>query len=431
MEVRQRDLTRSFDYWNRAQRLIPNGTQTLSKGPDQFVRGIYPIYLERGQGCHVFDVDGNEYIDYPMSLGPVILGHAYPATVEAIQRQLERGITFTLMHPLEVELAELICQCVPCAEMVRYAKNGSDATSAAIRVARAHTGREKVAHCGYHGWQDWYAIATPRDRGIPRALKDLIFTFKYNQIETLERIFAEQPGQVAAVILEQGAENPQDDFLGRVKELTHRHGAVLIFDEIVTGFRYALGGIQEYFGVVPDLACFGKAIANGMPLSVLVGRKEIMRTCEEVFFSMTFGGEALSLAAAVATIREIREKEVIPYLWKMGRRWKEEFNGMARELGVNVECIGQGPRTSFVFRDGTGEESLEMRGLFLQETVKRGILFGGPIFMTYSHAQQDLDRTLEACEDALKILRRALNEGDILRYMEGEVPQVVFRRIQN
>ncbi len=427
MEIRERKLTKSVEYWERAEKVIPCGTQTLSKGPDQFVKGVYPIYLERGKGSHVFDVDGNEYIDYPCSLGPIILGHAYPATIEAVTRQLKQGITFTLMHPLEVELAELIVECIPCAEMVRYGKNGSDVTSAAVRLARAYTGQEKIAHCGYHGWQDWYVIGTERNKGVPKALKELLYPFQYNRIETLERIFEENKGEVAAVIMEQGGEDPQNGFLDKVRELTHKNGALLIFDEIVTGFRYALGGIQEYYNVVPDLVCFGKGIANGMPLSVLAGRREIMKTLEEVFFSLTYGGETLSLAAAIATIKEIREKNVIAYIWEKGKRLQDGYNELADEIGVNTKCIGHPPRSSLVFYDAQGQESPQMRGLFLQETIKRGILFGGPIFISFSHTGEDIDRTLAACEESLKVLKRAVDENNIAKYMEGEVPQVVFK----
>jgi len=425
--MKNRILTKSQQLWKRACEVIPAGTQTLSKGPDQFVRGVYPIYLKRGKGCHVWDVDGNRYIDYPMALGPIVLGYNYPSVDAAIRKQLKDGITFTLMHPLEVELAELLTEIIPCAQMVRFGKNGVDATSAAVRVARAHTQREKIAFCGYHGYQDWFAITTSRNNGIPRVLKDYIFEFTYNDIGSLERVLTEHPGEIACVIMEQPGEEPRDNFLQRVIDATHKHGALYILDEIATGFRYALGGVQEYYKIVPDLACYGKAMGNGMPISCVVGKKEYMKRFEEVFFSTTFGGETLSLAASCATLREMRTKDVASHLWKMGLKWKNGFNCLARSIGVNAQVGGAGPRTHFIFKDNEGRDSMALKSLFMQETVKRGILFGGPIFMTYSHTDREIDMTLTASERALKIAKKALDEGDIDKYMEGEKITEVFR----
>ncbi|MFC1991141.1 aminotransferase class III-fold pyridoxal phosphate-dependent enzyme [Chloroflexota bacterium] len=429
MEALNRKLTKSNEYWNRAEKVVAAGTQTFSKGPYQHVKGIYPIYLRSGRGSHVFDVDGNEYIDYACALGPILLGYAYPAVDEAIRKQLEEGITFSLMHPLEVELAELITEVIPCAEMVKFVKNGSDATTAAIRIARAYTGRDKIADCGYHGWHDWHIVNTTRNRGIPRILSEYDLLFKYNQIGTLERLFEEHSGEIAGVIMEPiGIEEPKDGFLEKIKELTHRNGAILIFDEIKTGLRFGLGGAQEYFGVVPDLSCFGKAIANGMPLSLLVGRKELMKECEEVFISMTFGGETLSLAAALATVKEIKEKNVIRHLWETGKQLKDGYNKLAHQSGIDTEVAGLPPMTVQIFRDMGSNSSLEMKTLFLQETVKRDILFGNGQFTTYSHTTEDITKTLEACEDTFVIMNNALKENRVKAYLEGELVQEVFRK---
>ena len=284
-------LKRSHDLKAKAKRLIPSCTQTFSKGPTQFVQGAAPVFIARGQGSHVWDVDGNEYIDYPMALGPVILGHNYPAVTKAVSKQLQEGTIFSLPHPLEIEVAEILVEIIPSAEMVRFGKNGSDATSGAVRLARAYTGRDLIACCGYHGWHDWYIGATSRNRGVPEAVRRLTIPFEYNNIEDLRRIFEDHPGNVAAVIMEPvGITEPKNEFLPQVRELTQREGALLIFDEVVTGFRIALGGAQEYFGVAPDLTCLGKAMANGYPLSAVVGRREIMELFDEIFFSFTFGG---------------------------------------------------------------------------------------------------------------------------------------------
>jgi len=422
-----RPLCNSLALWERARRVIPCGTQTLSKAPSQFIYGVYPIYIARGLGSRVFDVDGNSYIDYPMGLGAILLGHAYPPVVEAICTQASRGSVFTLMHPLEVELAECLCDIIPCAEMVRFAKNGSDVTAAAVRLARAVTGREKVAYCGYHGWQDWYAITTMMKDGVPAALGELAFPFRYNEIETLEAIFEKNRGEVAAVIFEQGGEEPRDGFLQKVAALARSQGALLIWDEIVTGFRYALGGAQQYYGVTPDLACFGKGLANGMPLSALVGRRDLMKEFDRVFFSMTFGGESVSLAAALATLGEVRSRDVIKYLWQLGEYWKQGFERLMQGTSVPVSLAGVPPRTGFVFGSACGYEAREIRSLFLQECVKRGVLFGVPIFISFSHSPQDIELTLDVVAQALAVVERAMKAGDLHERMEGEMAGEVFR----
>jgi glutamate-1-semialdehyde aminotransferase len=430
-EITERSLRKSFEYLARAERIIPAGTQTFSKGPTQYVQGVAPAYLQSGRGSHVLDVDGNDYIDYVMGLGPVTLGYGYPRVDEAIRRQLEEGITFSLMHPLEVELSELLVDLIPCAEMVRFGKNGSDATAGAVRAARAYTGREKIACGGYHGWQDWYIGTTTRSKGVPRSTRELTIPFEYNNIESLRRIFAENKDEIAAVIMEPIIiAEPEDNFLPEVKELTHQNGAVLIFDEIVTGFRIALGGAQEYYGVTPDLATFGKGMANGMPISALVGRGAIMKEFDEVFYSFTFGGEALSLAAAMATIEEMREKDVIRHLRRQGEKLKNGYNELAQLFGLldYTKCIGLPEHSAIHFVDKEGNESLEMKSLFQQELLKRGILTIGVHIICFSHSDKDVAQTLEAYGDAMRVLRQAIDEGDIERYLEGRKVQPVIRK---
>ena len=425
-----RSLARSREYFARARTVIPSCTQTFSKGHTQFVQGVAPLFLQRGRGSHVWDVDGNEYIDYVMALGPIVLGYDDPDVLAAVRAQLADGVTFSLAHPLEVEVAETLAKVVPCAEMVRFGKNGSDATSGAVRAARAYTGREMIACCGYHGWQDWYIGTTTRGRGVPAAVRALTHTFAYDDLGSLERIFAEHPGQIAAVIMEPvGVVEPAQDFLPRVATLTHANGAVLIFDEIVTGFRLALGGAQERFGVTPDLACFGKAMANGFPLSAVVGRREIMEVFDEIFFSFTFGGEALSLAAARATIAKLREKNVIEHLWRQGTALRDGYTALAREHGIagRTRCIGFPPRTVLIFTDAAGADSLAMKSLFQQEMIKRGILTSGGFNLCYAHSDEDVRRTLAACGDALSVLARALAEDRVEAALEGPAIQPVFR----
>ena len=421
----------SQEWFERGQRVIPGCSQTFSKGWTQFTFGASPIFLRSGKGCRVIDVDGNEYVDYPMALGPIVLGHNYPRVSEAVRRQMDEGTTFSLPHPLEVQVAETLVEIVPCAEMVRFAKNGSDATSGAVRLARAFTGREIIACCGYHGWQDWYIGTTTRNKGVPKAVQDLTIPFEYNNIASLERIFAEHSGQVAAVIMEPvGVIEPEQGFLERIRELTRCEGALLIFDEIITGFRLALGGAQEYFGVIPDLACFGKAMGNGYPISAVVGSRDIMQLFDEVFFSFTFGGETVSLAAALATISEMRKKNVISHLWEQGQKLKDGYNVLAREFGVDryTECIGLPPRTVVTFKDETGSESLVLKSLFQQECLKRGVLFSGGHNVCYSHSNADIDHTLRAYRAATEIMAEAIRSGDPLQRLEGKPVQAVFRQ---
>ena len=428
---RKRRLDLSQDLARRAARVIPGGSQTLSKGATQYVQGVAPAFLVRGNGSHVWDADGNEYVDFPMALGPIILGHCYPAVDEAVRRQLTQGVSFSLPHPLEIEVAERLVEMVPCAEMVRFGKNGSDATAGAVRLARAYTGRDMIACCGYHGWQDWYIGTTTFNRGVPKAVGQLTATFEYNNIESLKRILDENRKRVAAVILEPiGVVEPEGDFLQQVRDLCSREGCLLIFDEVITGFRLARGGAQEYFGVVPDLACFGKAMANGYPLSAVVGPREIMKHFEQTFFSFTFGGEALSLAASLATMKEIAEKEVIAHNWEQGGKIKDGLNVLARQFGVEkfVRCAGLPPRTVVSFFDESGRESLLVKSLFQQECLKRGVLFSGAHNLCFSHSNEDIEYTLRVYRAAMEITGEAIRRDRVEEMLEGEPVQPVFRR---
>jgi glutamate-1-semialdehyde aminotransferase len=413
--------------WARAERVIPSGTQTLSKAPSQFVRGVYPKYLVRGSGCRVTDADGHTYVDYPMALGAVLLGHAHPGVVAAVERQARAGSLFTLMHPLEVEVAERLCALVPCAEMVRFVKNGSDATEAAIRVARAYTGRERVAYCGYHGWHDWFAGTTPRPAGVPPALAALARPFEYNRPDTLAALLDAHPGEYAAVILEQPGVEPADGFLATVRDLAHRAGAVFVMDEIVTGLRYAAGGAQELYGVTPDLACFGKALGNGLPIAALLGCRPLMKELERVFVSMTYGGDALALAAARTVLDTISREPVIAHVWAMGEHWLRGAQAAVAASGVAMRVGGTPPRTHFEFDDQRGYEARDVRSLLLQECVKRGVLFGVPIFTSYAHQPADVDETLVALQEALAVVADAVRQGTVHERMEGDLVEPVFR----
>jgi glutamate-1-semialdehyde 2,1-aminomutase len=423
-------ITKSENLIKRAKPLIPALTQTLAKGPTQWIDGVAPKYLKKGKGSHVWDVDGNEYIDYNMGIGPIVLGYAYDKVDDAIREQLKDGITFSLMHPLEVQAAEKIRSVILNAENIRFSKTGCDATSAAVRLARAYTKRNKILCCGYHGWHDWYITITDRNAGIPDFTNELTNTFDYNDINSL---IDSIDYDTACVILEPAIfEKPTNDFLFNIQVICKRFGAVLIFDEMWTGFRMAVGGAQEYFGIFPDLAVYSKAIANGMPISVLTGKEEIMRLLnKDVFFFTTFGGEALSLAAVVATIDEIIEKNVPEHLFKQGKKLREGYNQIAEFLDMDyTKCIGYDVRTIVTFNPAVANP-LEMKSLVQQEMIKHGILWGGFHNICFSHSDEDINYTLSAYEDILPILKKAVAEKNIKKYLKGNTIEPVFRKTTN
>lgn len=423
-------IKKSDEYYKVALDLIPCTTQTLAKGPQQNVKGIAPKYLQRGKGSHVWDVDGNEYIDYLMGIGPLSLGYAYDKVDNAIKEQLKDGITFSLMHPLEVEVAELIHKVVPNAESIRYSKTGADVTSAAVRLARAFTKRDKVLCCGYHGWHDWYISVTDRNQGIPQSIQDMTYTFNYNDIQS---VIDSIDDDIACVILEPYVfEEPKDNFLQKLRDACTKNGTILIFDEMWSGFRISLGGAQEYFKVNADLACFSKAVANGMPISILTGRKDVMSLLEhDVFFFTTFGGEALSLAAATATINEMIEKDVPAQLAKQGNKLKVGYNKIAEKLGMSyTKCSGFDCRTIITF-DASAGNPLEMKSLVQQEMIKRGILWGGFHNLSFSHSDGDIEYTLKTYNEVLPILKKAVDENNVKGSLRGEPVGPVFRKVSN
>ena len=422
-------ITVSDELYERAVKIMTPVTQTLAKGPGQYVNGVAPKYVKRGKGARVWDVDDNEYLDYNMGIGPLSLGYCYPKVDEAIIEQLKDGITFSLMHHLEVTLSELIHQIIPNAEAIRISKTGADVTSAAIRVARAFTGRKKVLCCGYHGWHDWYIGVTSRNSGVPEEIKNLTATFEYNNIESVKALLDED---TACVILEPFIfEAPTNDFLKELKTLCSSNGTLLIFDEMWTGFRIAMGGAQEYFNVKPDLACYSKAFANGMPISLLTGRKDVMDLFnEDVFFFTTFGGEALSLAAAIATIEEMIEKNVPAYLAEKGKLLKNGYNKICEDLGIQhyTKCVGYDCRSMITFDPSAGNP-LELKSYVQQELIKRGILWSGFHNMCFSHSDEDINYTLNAYQEVLELLKTTLSENNITASLKGKPVEAVFRKL--
>lgn len=425
-----RVIDQSRNMLTRARSLIPGAAQTFSKSTSQYVQGVSPVFLARGQGCRVWDVDGNEYVDYVQGLLPNILGYGCKDVDDAFYAQARQGHSFSLPHPIEVELAERLCNLIPCAEMIRFGKNGSDATAGAVRAARAFTGRDHIACCGYHGWQDWYIGSTTRNGGVPQAVRDLTHPFTYNNLASLEAIFAAHPGGVAAVIMEPiNFIEPQPGFLEGVRDLAHRHGALLIFDEICSGFHFGLGGAQRLFGVTPDLACFGKAMGNGYPVSCIAGRKDVMEIFSEIFVSFTFGGEVASMAAALKVLDILENTDALKIIEAQGRRLQDGFNALAQEAGLypRFECVGRPQWSLMKFRNVNGQDSLLERSLFQQEAVKRGILHLVTHNMTAAHDDAAVDATLNAYAAVFKTLADWLSDPQPSRFLQGPMIEPVFR----
>lgn len=418
----------SEKYLNRALKSIPLASQTFSKSITAFPVGVSPLFIQKGKGSRVWDIDGNEYIDFISALACVNLGYCDPDVDTAVKAQLENGVSFSLPHKLETEVAEKIIEMVPCAELVRFGKNGTDATSAAIRLARAFTKKEHIAVCGYHGWQDWYIGSTTRDLGVPKATKELTHKFIFNDISSLEKIF--QDNQIAGVILEPMNVNfPENNFLEKVKEVTHKNNAVLIFDETITGFRFAPGGAQEFFNVTPDLATFGKGLANGYPLSAITGKKEIMTLMEDIFFSGTFGGETLSLAAAKATLEKIQKSNATAKIYESGDYFKENFNSLVSNLNLKKHFSLKGhPSWQFIQFTEIGEiDPFHIKTLYLQELFKRGILLLSSFNFSFAHSENDINTLLAALEEVLPIIKEAISRGEVTSMLDCQPLKPLFQ----
>jgi glutamate-1-semialdehyde 2,1-aminomutase len=422
----------------RAHALIPGGCHTYAKGDDQYPV-LSPGFVVRGCGSHVWDVDGNEYIEYGLGNRSVALGHAFPRVVDAAQRELSRGANFTRPSVIEVEAAEAFLDLIPNAEMVKFCKDGSDATTAALKLARAHTGRDMVACCRdqpFFATNDWFMGTTPLDAGIPERTKKMTVTFEYGKIESVQQLFDTYPNQIAGLIMEPAKyQDPAPGYLNSVRELCHRNGSLFILDEMITGFRWHNQGGQGLYGVDPDLSCWGKALANGFSVSALAGKREFMELGgllhphERVFLlSTTHGAETHGLAAAIATIQTYQSEPVIETLYARGQRLIDEGTQVIRRHGLEKFVRIEGKPCCLVVTtsDAEGKPSQSLRSLFLQETIARGVLMTS-LVVSYSHTDEDIDRTLEAMDGALPMYRAALENG-VEHYLVGRPSQSVYRR---
>ncbi len=416
-------LTNSKKYLKRAKNVIPGLSQTFSKAPYSYVEGTYPIFIKKGNGCKLTDVDDNEFIDYVLALGPVSLGYCYKKVDNAIKQQLEKGISFSMPHYLEVEFSEKLQKIIPNAEMVRFSKTGSDAVTACLRVARAYTKKDHILYCGHGGvWHDWFTTITSRNQGIPKFNSKLISLFQYNNLESVKKLFKTYHNKVAAVIMEpMWLDFPNESFLHELKELAHKNNALFIFDEVLTGFRLANGGGQELLKIDADLAAFGKAIGNGMPLGAITGKEEYMKEFNDIFYSTTYAGEALSLAAGNAVVDEYLNKPVIKHCWKMGQLLKDNFNKISSELKLNAKWNGLPVRGSIEFLNEKGNDKNSLKSLFLQECIKNNILLGqGEALLSYSHKIKDIKSTITTFEKSLQTVSDAIQKNNVSEKLEGK-----------
>lgn len=431
----QKTFKKSEEFLKIVSKIIPLGSQTFSKSHTQYPHGVSPFYIERGMGSQVWDIDGNQYTDFVNALAAVTLGYQDPDVDAAVMVQLKKGVSFTLPHRLEYEVAERIVDMVPCAEMVRFGKNGSDATAGTIRLARAFTGRDHVAVCGYHGWQDWYIGSTARNLGVPLATQALTHKFFYNDLSSLEKLFLEYQNNIAAVILEpMNVEFPKDNFLEKVQALSQKYGAVLIFDEVITGFRFAKGGAQEYFGVTPDLAALGKGLANGFPLSAVVGRKDIMSLMDKIFFSFTFGGETMSLAAANATLEKLDSQNVTEVLCNRGTVLESKLAQLITDSELTkVLSVSGHPSWLFLnFHTGDEKQDALIKTYYLQEMMQHGFLGLGTHNLSYAHTEEDIQKLLIFYGDFLVKLKSKIEQDMLAEALNCKVLQPLFSlRIKN
>ncbi|MEM7618354.1 MAG: aminotransferase class III-fold pyridoxal phosphate-dependent enzyme [Pseudomonadota bacterium] len=414
----------------RAERSIPLGAQTFSKSYTQYPRGVSPYFITHGKGSHVWDADRHEYIDFVNSLAAITLGYCDPDVDAAVKKQMQNGTIFSLSHPIEMTVAEKMQTLIPGAERVRFGKNGSDATAGAIRLARAFTGKDHILACGYHGWQDWYIGSTTKNKGVPKSTQNLTHSFPFNDLHALEKLLNDKKGSVAAVIMEpMNITEPEEGYLQAVKELAHKHGAILIFDETVTGFRYDIGGAGKHFGVTADLSTFGKGMANGYPISAIVGRADIMKLMEEIFFSFTFGGETLSLAAALATMEKLEREPVIETLATQGDKIMTQTQALIDQydLGETISLAGKSCWSFLMIKDFEEYDSMTIKTLFMQEMFENGILSLGSHNLSYAHSDEDIAKLMTAYNDFMKKLKMIFEQKSMDQHLKCEPNKPLFK----
>jgi glutamate-1-semialdehyde 2,1-aminomutase len=435
-------MNEGIELWNKAKGIIPGGSQLLSKRSEQLLPDQWPSYYSRAKGIEIWDLDDNKYLDMlSMGVGSCILGYADKDVNRAVLEAVNSGSMTTLNCPEEVELAEILLKLNSWAGMIRYARTGGEAMAVAVRIARAHTGKDKVAFCGYHGWHDWYLSANLADgenldehllsglkpKGVPSALKGTSIPFHYNKIDELESIVFNN--DIGTIVVEPVRHHePENDFLKKVRAIADEIGAVLIFDEITSGLRMNVGGIHELYDVYPDIAVYGKALGNGFPISAIVGKEEVMDSCQTSFISSTYWTDRIGPAAAISTINKMIEKDVPRKLCKTGLRIGEEWNGIADDLDLKIEVM-DGIPSLIAFTFNYEEKNQALITLFTQEMLNRGFLASNGVYVSYAHKEPYVDEYLENIYDVFSIVKKAVDENNVFDLLKGPVAHSGFKRL--
>ena len=437
-------VARSMELYARALELIPGGTQLISRRPSRYACGVSPVYAARAKGARFWDVDGHEYIDWASGIAAIILGYCDPFVDEAVCEQIHRGVNFSISSDLEVELAELLVRTIPCAEMVRYTKGGGDACAVAVRIARGTTGRDKILFCGYHGWHDWYLAANlDADAnlnnhlfpgieaiGVPKVLAGTAIPFPFGDLTHLGETLDRHRGEVAAVIMEPlRSQLPPEGYLAGVARLCREHGAVLIFDEVSSGFRCGLQGAQGFVGITPDMAVFAKSISNGYPFGVVVGRRAVMEPAARMFISSTYWSDAIGLRAALATLHEIRRRDVPAQLHRFGAQLQDEINAAARDAGLAVHCGGLSFYPQLQFETSDPQLKTLLSTLYIQEMAKRGCHGYASFCLNAAQGTDELAQTVAAAAATFAVLQTGSSSGTLKQLLECELRQESFRRL--
>ena len=433
---------RGQELYRRARQIIPGGTQLLSKRPEMFLPEQWPTYFRQAKGAEVVDLDGRTYLDMSYAgIGATVLGFADPDVDGAVKAAIDKGTMATLNCEEEVELAELMLELHPWAQMARFSRAGGEALTIAIRIARAATKREVIAFCGYHGWHDWYLSANLAEdtaldghllsglepKGVPRGLAGLMQPFHFNQVEEIEKIAAEYGSRLAAIVMEPvRSSEPTPEFIRGVRRIADETGAVLVFDEVTSGFRLNTGGAHLVYGVEPDIAVFAKAISNGYPMAAVIGRRQVMDAAQDTFISSTAWTERVGFAAALATLRKHRQHKVGDHLKRIGGRVKKGWQDASSRVELPIDVTGIAPLGHFQFKiDG----AQELRTLFTQMMLDRGILASGSFYAMYAHNDAHVDRYLEAVSDIFGELKKAVENRSVTQLLRGPVAHTGFSRL--
>ena len=434
-------IARSTAIYKEAGELIPGHTQLIGRRAYMYASGVSPNYAERAKGSRFVDVDGNEYIDWLSCFTAVILGHADEVVNAAVKEQIDRGSLFSVNNPLEVELARLLVETIPSAEMCRYTRSGGEACAVAVRIARGTKNRDKILFCGYHGWHDWYQSANylvdPDNGefpfsgiepiGVPRVLAGTAIPFVYGDLEMLENLLKENHGEVAAIMMEPARSKlPEPGYLEAVQALAREHDVILIFDEVSCGWRISLGGVQEVVGVTPDMTVLAKAISNGYPMGAIVGSREAMEPAARMFLSSSYWSDNVGLAASVTTIRELKRRNSTERFAELNKKVTDALNGAIEASGLKGRCAGLHPAITFDPPDPSLAPKVST--LFMQEMCKRGC-FGLSFISTLAHTDEDIQETVVAAKESMEVIKSGLDSGDLDRLLECDTKQDVFRRL--